>query len=540
MIAALLAVWRVGAGYLPVDPGLPAGRIAYMLADADPGVVITTAGCATAIPGSITAPVLVTDDAAFAAELAGLPAADVVSTDKVPLPGHPAYVIYTSGSTGRPKGVVVPHRNVVNLVLWAVAAFGRTGLSRVLVSTSLSFDVSVFEIFPCLLAGGCMEVANDLLALADQPSSATLLSGVPSVFAALIAGGRPAPIPGRASGIVVMAGEAVYARHVSLAREWLPGWHLANIYGPTEATVYAAARFSQESDGLAASAIGRPIANTRLFVLDEWLGPVPPGVAGELYIAGAGLARGYLGRTALTAERFVACPFGAGGERMYRTGDLARWTAGGVLDFIGRADEQVKVRGFRVEPGEVQAVLAACPRVAQAAVTAREDTPGEVRLVGYVVAAGGLDGDGGLAGEVREFAAGRLPEYMVPSAVVVLEVLPLTPSGKLDKAALPAPDFAAGAGAGRGPADAREELLCQVFADVLGLERVGPEDDFFALGGHSLLAVRLVSRVRAVLRAEVLVRALFEAPTVAGLAKRIGDQKSTRPALRPMRSSEES
>jgi amino acid adenylation domain-containing protein len=417
LVVALLAVLKAGAAYLPVDLGYPPERVAFMLADARPALILAAGAAAAAVPEAVTVPVVSLDDAALAAELASVDDAELGDADRVAplLPAHPAYVIYTSGSTGRPKGVVVPHRNVVNLLRWAVGAFGRDGLSRVLASTSFSFDVSVFEMFAPLAAGGCIEVVGDLLALAGRPFRGSLVSGVPSVMASLICGGAAPPVLDEGSGMVVLAGEALSGQHMGLLRSWVPGARVANIYGPTEATVYATAWFSSAADE-AAPPIGRPLDNTRAFVLDRWLCPVPPGVTGELYVAGAGLARGYLGRQGLTAERFVACPFGSG-ERMYRTGDLARWRVDGALEFLGRADEQVKIRGFRVEPGETEAVLAACPGVARAVVTVREDTPGDKRLVAYLIRAAAVGGaDGGTAlrpvtpgGWPRRRGSSRLP-----------------------------------------------------------------------------------------------------------------------------------
>ncbi|WP_431041736.1 non-ribosomal peptide synthase/polyketide synthase [Streptomyces sp. P1-3] len=526
-VAALLGVLKAGGAYVPVDPSYPVERIAFMLEDAQPVAVITASVTAGVLPSSGPQTVIV-DAPETVAALAGLSVKAPAQGERVSAltPAHPAYVIYTSGSTGRPKGVVVEHRSVAGLLAWAGAEFGGADFERVLLSTSFTFDVSVFELFGPLVTGGSVELVPDLLALADGergPWQVSLVSGVPSAFARILgrSGGELRP------RTVVLAGEALTADAVAGIRRELPGARVANIYGPTEATVYSTACFTEgESEG--AVPIGGPISNARAYVLDGRLSPVAPGVAGELYIAGMGLARGYLNRSALTAERFVADPFGAAGERLYRTGDLVRWNADGQLEYLGRADEQVKVRGFRIELGEVQAAVAAHAQVAQATVVVREDISGDPRLVAYVVPAEGARG-AELAQGVRRFVGESLPQYMVPSAVVVLDALPLTPNGKLDRKALPAPEYTTGSS--RGPVTVREEILCGVFAEVLGLESVGVDDDFFALGGHSLLAVRLVSRVRSVLGVELSLRVLFEAPTVAGLAARLDDADRARMAL---------
>ncbi|MFE4421469.1 amino acid adenylation domain-containing protein [Streptomyces sp. NPDC056817] len=515
MIVALLAILKAGAAYLPVDPGYPAERIAYMLDDAGPAIVLTVTGTTTtrtAADGSGRT-VLLLDTPETAELLAGQPDHNPTDAGRAaPLrPQHPAYVIYTSGSTGRPKGVVVSHSSAVDLAAWAATDIGPRQLSRVLASTSLNFDVSVFEMFGPLCCGGSIEVVRDLLALTERTAdgwSGSLVSAVPSAIAQVLAHGEV----NACAETVVLAGEALSAHAVSAIRSAIPGCHIANIYGPTEATVYATAWYSdREADpGTQAPPIGRPISNTRAYVLDSGLQPVPVGVMGELYLAGDGLARGYLRRPGLTAERFVADPFGGAGGRMYRTGDVVRWRVDGTIEYVGRADEQVKVRGFRIELGEIEAVLGRHPRVRHAAVIAREDRAGVKQMVAYVVADGAAD-----VAELRKHLGAELPEYMVPVAFVVLERLPLTPNGKLDRRALPAPDFGA-AVTGRAPSTPREEALCAVFADVLGVERVGVEDSFFDLGGDSIVSIQLVSRARTA-GLVITPRDVFERPTVAAL-----------------------
>ncbi|MCO6009315.1 amino acid adenylation domain-containing protein [Actinoallomurus purpureus] len=507
LIVALWGVLKAGAAYVPIDLSHPAERVALLLDDAAPACVIAH------------------DDTVLPRDVPRVPSPLPDGTETAPVaggrrarPGNAAYLIYTSGSTGRPKGVVVPHRGVVDLVDWAVRDFGRERLSRVLAATSLNFDVSVFDTFVPLLAGGSIEIVPDLLALLDGPVDVDLVCAVPSALAAVLARGvRPR------TGTLALAGEALTPQLLREARAALPETRIANVYGPTEVTVYALA-WEDDGDPDGRVPIGRPLTNTGAHILDAWLNPVPVGVPGELYLTGSGLARGYHDRPDLTAERFVANPFGPG--RMYRTGDLARWTADGQVEYLGRTDHQLKIRGFRVEPGEIEAVLTAHEAVGQAVVLLREDRPGDRRLVAYVT--GGVD-----PVELRGFAAHRLPAPMVPSAVVVLDALPLTPSGKLDRAALPTPDVSATVPS-RTPRTPAEEIVCGIFADVLGVERADADDDFFDLGGDSLLATRVLSRIRSAFGVEPTIRALFEAPTPAGVVRALDTAGTARPPLRPV------
>ncbi|MEU5002656.1 amino acid adenylation domain-containing protein, partial [Streptomyces sp. NPDC021622] len=495
MITVVLAILKSGAAYLPIDLAHPDERIAYMLDDAAPVLVVTETGTSLPRPVERLTP-----------ETTHAP----LTPTGGPSPANAAYVIYTSGSTGRPKGVVVSHRNVMDLAAWAQDQFSAEQFAHVLASTSLNFDVSVFDTFMPLLSGGTIEVVQDMLAVTDREQwSGSLLSGVPSVMSALLAHDGVSVH----ADTVVLAGEALPPALVRKIRATIAGATIANIYGPTESTVYATAWYDDGDEGGVAP-IGKPLPNTRAYVLDTHLRPVPVDCAGELYLAGTGLARGYLDRPDLSATSFVADPYGPSGERMYRTGDLVRWNADGDIEYLGRADDQVKVRGFRIELGEVEAALSRCAGVLQAVAVVREDRPGDKRLIGYVVTDAGRSVS---AERVRDAVAAALPDYMVPAAVVVLDEVPLTVNGKVDRRALPAPDFTA-AGEGRAPATPQEEVLCGIFAEVLGLPQVGVDDGFFELGGDSIVSIQLVARGRAA-GLVFTARDVFERKTVAGLAE---------------------
>ncbi|MFI9103079.1 amino acid adenylation domain-containing protein [Streptomyces fildesensis] len=527
LVTAILAVLKTGAAYLPLDPQYPTPRLTHMITDAQPTLTLTTTTTHNNLPHHTT-PTLRLDHPTHIADLTQQPTHNPTDHDRTtPLtPHHPAYIIYTSGSTGRPKGVVNTHRNVVRL-FDATRQWFDFGADDVwTLFHSYAFDFSVWELWGPLLHGGRLvvvpfEVSRTPGAFLDllADHGVTVLNQTPSAFYQLAQADADPSRPARQLSlrVVVFGGEALqpsrladwYLRHPDDAPV------LVNMYGITETTVHVTYQplTRDRVNCEAASVIGVGIPDLRTYVLDGGLQLVAPGVVGELYIAGAGVARGYLGRPALTAERFVADPFGLEpGGRMYRTGDLVRWNDGGELEFIGRADHQVKIRGFRIELGEVEAALFAHPSVAEAAAVVYEERPGDSRLVAYVVARDAL-----LPQQVRDLAQESLPEHMVPSAVILLDRLPLTANGKLDRAALPAPDFAS-VGSGREARTPQEQIVCDLFAQVLGLPRAGVDDDFFDLGGHSLLATRLIAQIRSVFGVEVALRTLFEGPTPAAVA----------------------
>ncbi|MFJ5266744.1 amino acid adenylation domain-containing protein [Streptomyces sp. NPDC088387] len=520
MVVALLAVWKAGGAFVPLDPRHPADRLGYMIDDSAAAVVVGTAETLGAVPLG-TAQALLLEKAEQTVADRGTEAPPAA-----PAPDQLAYVIYTSGSTGRPKGVAVAHRGVANLAAAMRPFLDVTEGVTVLQFASFSFDAAVLDIAVTLAAGGTLAVATedertDVPALVRMIGEAGVraASVVPSLLTELDPDDVPQVRDWALGAELLTAG---------LAARWAGRVRLTNTYGPTETTVMATAALLGDpiTPDDPPPPVGRPLGNTRVHVLDAFLQPVPVGVTGEVYVAGAGVARGYTGRPGATAERFVACPFAAA-TRMYRTGDLARWTPDGQLLFDGRADAQVKIRGFRIEPGEVEAVLTAHPGVRQAAVVAREDRPGDRRLTAYVVP----DHPEADLSDVRDHAARSLPEYMVPAAVTLLDALPLTRNGKVDRAALPAPDFSDRV-SDAAPQGETEERLCAMFADILGLERVGAGDNFFDLGGDSGLAMRLAARVREEFGVELSMRRLFGESTPKGVARML--TAKARPVLEPV------
>ncbi|MFP3987346.1 amino acid adenylation domain-containing protein [Streptomyces sp. E11-3] len=526
-LLAILAVLKTGAAYLPLDLGYPTERLRWVIGDARPDLVLTTSEAAGLLadvgaertlcldgPGAGAADL--SELLGSAAELtAGRSGADLTDDDRTaPLrPESTAYLIYTSGSTGRPKGVLVPHLGIAALIAQQRDGLALRADERVLLFASPSFDASVWELATALLTGASAvtATADELLpgpALAATVArhGVTALLLPPSSLAVLPDDALPAGVT------LVVGGEACPP---DLVERWSVGRRMVNAYGPTEATIMAT--MSRPLAGRTSPPLGEPVLGARVYLLDSALRPVPVGAPGELYLAGDGLARGYLRRAGLTAERFVADPFGPAGSRMYRSGDVARRTPHGTLEYLGRADQQVKVRGFRIEPGEIEAVLADDPSVAQAAVVVREDQQGQRRLVAYAAPAAPAAGAQPEPAALRERVATALPDYMVPAAVVVLDRLPVTPSGKLDRGALPAPEFS-GARASRAPRTAREEQLCALFAKALGAERVGIDDSFFALGGDSIVSIRLVTLAHAE-GLDISPRDVFSHETVAALAE---------------------
>ncbi|MBD0323430.1 MAG: amino acid adenylation domain-containing protein, partial [Aldersonia sp.] len=517
LVVALLAVIEAGAGYVPLDPSYPQERIDYVLADSRPACVLSWRGREQDFGDTEVLEL----DALSLDRYSDAPIG-VAERTAVLLPDHVAYVIYTSGSTGRPKGVAVAHRNVVELLAGTEPVFGFGPDDVWTMFHSYAFDFSVWELWGPLLYGGRLVVvdyytsrspAQFLELLARE--QVTVLNQTPSAFYQLVEADRAEHAQRElALRYVVFGGEALEPRR-------LRGWfgqrgdlacELVNMYGITETTVHVTHRRIGPADTAAASVVGRPIAGLRVYVLDDRLRPVPPNVPGEMYVAGGQLSRGYLGRPELTSVRFVADPFGSG-ARLYRSGDVARWTREGELEYLGRADDQVKIRGFRIELGEIEAAVSGLDGVGECAVVVREDVPGDRRLVAYVVPADAAAPD---SERLREQVAAALPAHMVPAAFVVLESIPLTVNGKLDRKALPAP--VAQQREIRPPVTPVEQAVAAAFAEVVGVSRVGVDDDFFALGGNSLMATRAVAQVGTALDTEVPVRLLFEASTVAALA----------------------
>ncbi|MFJ4237426.1 amino acid adenylation domain-containing protein [Serratia nevei] len=528
MVTALFGILKAGGAYVPLDPAYPGERLQYILQDADPVLLLADAAGRAAL-GEPATPQLALE--------AALP--DTLSAEnpeRRAQASHLAYVIYTSGSTGKPKGAMNEHRGVVNRLVWMQEAYGLTAADTVLQKTPFGFDVSVWEFFWPLMVGARLVMAKpeghkdpDYLSRAIEQYGVTTLHFVPSMLQSFLADGQAATRCGQVVR-VMCSGEALPAALVAEFYRRLPQAELHNLYGPTEAAVDVTAwHCSREADRVSVP-IGRPIANTRIYLLDEHGQPVPLGAVGELYIGGVQVARGYLNRPELTAERFLADPFAPGG-RMYRTGDVARYLANGDIEYLGRNDQQVKIRGFRIECGEIEAVLAAHPAVREAVVDARA-VGDDKRLVAWVVPAAGV-AEETMAGALRQHVSAALPDYMVPSAWVVVAALPLSPNGKLDRRALPEPQGAQSQAAYEAPQGEHETLLAAIWRDLLNVEQVGRHDNFFELGGHSLLAVRLTNRLQQV-EWQLPLQTLFANPTLLALAQQLRRTDEALPPIEAM------
>ncbi|MFL6284241.1 MAG: amino acid adenylation domain-containing protein [Pyrinomonadaceae bacterium] len=529
MLVALLGVLKAGGAYVPLDTSSPPQRLAFVLDDARIPVVLTEHSLAAQLPRHAARVVTLDAERPDAAE------EERRNLACAAIPQNLAYVIYTSGSTGRPKGVMVTHESLSNYFDWVNTGEPSESLRRLPFTGSLSFDASLKQCLAPLLRGDEVNVLADEVArhperLAEELAARAYagFNCVPSLWEAVLnaaeSNGRAADLGGLKS--LVVGGERLSAELVERTLKALPHVRLWNFYGPTETTANATYARVESRDEIS---IGRPLQNTQAYVLGPGMRPAPVGIPGELYVGGVGVARGYLHRPALTAERFVPDPFSMEpGARLYRTGDVVRRLSDGRIEFVGRADDQVKVRGFRIELGEVEAALSAHESVRGAVARVLEDGPGGVQLVAYVLAEAGAASN---AAELRNYLRERLPEYMLPSAILLLDEFPLTPGGKIDRHALPKP--MAQVEGYRAPRTPEEEVLCEIFAEVLTAERVGIDDDFFELGGHSLMATRLVSRIRATLGIELPIRALFEAPTVERLAARLPESGRHRPPLDP-------
>jgi amino acid adenylation domain-containing protein len=518
MVVALLAVWKAGGAYVPLDPTYPPDLLSFMIDDAQTSVLLTeekhrrlfASGVEKAIYLDSDWPILdheVVENPAPVAELSNL-----------------AYVMYTSGSTGKPKGAMILHRGLVNYLWWAIKAYAVEPGRSVPVHTSVSFDLTVTSLYTPLLAGGTVELlpediaAQNLLAALLKAGDRSLVKITPAHLELLSHQIKKEQAAGM-SRTFVIGGENLLAEGLRLWREAAPATRLINEYGPTETVVGCCVYEVQREDLHTGSVpIGRPIANTQLYVLNASLEPVAPGVVGELYIGGAGVARGYLNRPELTRERFLPDPFsGIPDARIYKTGDLARYRSDAVLEYLGRVDDQVKIRGYRIEPGEIEATLAAQPMIQSSAVVAREDEPGKKFLVAYVVS---RENDVPGTDVLRAFLRERLPEHMVPSQFVYLDALPLTPNGKVDRKALPAPSRGSlGIGKGGAPRTKTETAVAAIWTELLKVDGIGIHEDFFDLGADSLTATTLVAQLRATFDVDLSLASLFERPTITGVAE---------------------